>query len=48
VLAQPIVFALILDRIPSVSAGRQTADRIGVALASYPQLPRLIDIEPRP
>jgi D-alanyl-D-alanine carboxypeptidase/D-alanyl-D-alanine-endopeptidase (penicillin-binding protein 4) len=47
VLGQPIVFALIFDKLTSQAAGRAVADRIGVALASYPQLPSLTEIGPR-
>ena len=45
-LGQPIVFALIIDGVSSDKAGRAIADQVGVALAAYPVLPRLAEIEP--
>jgi D-alanyl-D-alanine carboxypeptidase/D-alanyl-D-alanine-endopeptidase (penicillin-binding protein 4) len=48
VLGEPIVFSLILNQIPSEAAGRAVGDQVGVALAAYPKLPPLADIEPRP
>jgi D-alanyl-D-alanine carboxypeptidase/D-alanyl-D-alanine-endopeptidase (penicillin-binding protein 4) len=46
-LGQPIVFSLILDGVSSETAGRTVADRVGVALATYPAIPRLAEIEPQ-
>jgi serine-type D-Ala-D-Ala carboxypeptidase/endopeptidase (penicillin-binding protein 4) len=46
-LGQPIVFSLILNNITD-TAGDALADQVGVALASYPQLPKLSSIEPLP
>ena len=46
-LGQPIVFSLILNNVAD-TAGDALADQIGVALASYPQLPKLSSIEPLP
>ena len=46
VLGQPIVFASILDGAPSTDLGRAIGDEIGIALATYPQLPSLAAIEP--
>jgi D-alanyl-D-alanine carboxypeptidase/D-alanyl-D-alanine-endopeptidase (penicillin-binding protein 4) len=48
VLGQPIVFSLIVNGVPSDTAGPAIGDRIGAALAAYPQLPPLAEIEPRP
>jgi D-alanyl-D-alanine carboxypeptidase/D-alanyl-D-alanine-endopeptidase (penicillin-binding protein 4) len=48
VLGQPIVFSLILDGVSSDQAGQAVADQVGVALATYPVLPRLPEIEPSP
>jgi D-alanyl-D-alanine carboxypeptidase/D-alanyl-D-alanine-endopeptidase (penicillin-binding protein 4) len=47
-LGQPIVFSLILNRVPSQAAAEAVADQIAVALAAYPRLPPLAQIEPRP
>ncbi|HEY3810320.1 MAG TPA: D-alanyl-D-alanine carboxypeptidase [Acidimicrobiales bacterium] len=47
VLGQPLVFTLVLDGVPTLGAGRAVADQIGVALATYPQLPKPAEIEPR-
>lgn len=47
VLGQPIVFSLIFNGVPSLNAARALADQIGVALATYPRLPPIADIEPR-
>jgi D-alanyl-D-alanine carboxypeptidase/D-alanyl-D-alanine-endopeptidase (penicillin-binding protein 4) len=46
VLGQPIVFSLILNGVPSDNVGRAVADQVGVALATYPLVPRLAEIEP--
>jgi D-alanyl-D-alanine carboxypeptidase/D-alanyl-D-alanine-endopeptidase (penicillin-binding protein 4) len=46
-LGQPIVFSLILNNVTD-QTGAALGDQIGVALASYPQLPKLADIEPLP
>jgi D-alanyl-D-alanine carboxypeptidase/D-alanyl-D-alanine-endopeptidase (penicillin-binding protein 4) len=46
VLGQPLVFALVLDGVPTLAAGRAVADQIGVALATYPQVPKPAEIEP--
>jgi D-alanyl-D-alanine carboxypeptidase/D-alanyl-D-alanine-endopeptidase (penicillin-binding protein 4) len=48
VLGAPLVFSLIFDRAPNLTAVRSVADQIGVTLATYPQLPPLADFEPRP
>jgi D-alanyl-D-alanine carboxypeptidase/D-alanyl-D-alanine-endopeptidase (penicillin-binding protein 4) len=47
VLGQPIVFALVLNGVSSDDAGRAIADQVGVALAVYPHIPPLAQIEPR-
>jgi D-alanyl-D-alanine carboxypeptidase/D-alanyl-D-alanine-endopeptidase (penicillin-binding protein 4) len=47
-LGEPIVFSLIFNRVPNQAAAQAAADRVGVALATYPKLPPLADIEPRP
>jgi D-alanyl-D-alanine carboxypeptidase/D-alanyl-D-alanine-endopeptidase (penicillin-binding protein 4) len=47
VLGQPIVFSLIVNGLPSDAAGRAIGDQIGAALAAYPHLPPLAEIEPR-
>jgi D-alanyl-D-alanine carboxypeptidase/D-alanyl-D-alanine-endopeptidase (penicillin-binding protein 4) len=47
VLGQPVVFSLIFNQVPSMTAGRAVADQVGVALATYPRLPPVADIEPR-
>jgi D-alanyl-D-alanine carboxypeptidase/D-alanyl-D-alanine-endopeptidase (penicillin-binding protein 4) len=46
VLGQPIVFSLIVNGVPSDTIGPTIGDRVGVALAGYPQLPALARIEP--
>jgi D-alanyl-D-alanine carboxypeptidase/D-alanyl-D-alanine-endopeptidase (penicillin-binding protein 4) len=48
VLGQPIVFSLVLNGVSSDGAGRAVADQVGVALAVYPHIPALAQIEPRP
>jgi D-alanyl-D-alanine carboxypeptidase/D-alanyl-D-alanine-endopeptidase (penicillin-binding protein 4) len=47
-LGQPLVFANLLNGISSEDLGRQIGDQIGVALATYPQLPTLSSVEPLP
>jgi D-alanyl-D-alanine carboxypeptidase/D-alanyl-D-alanine-endopeptidase (penicillin-binding protein 4) len=47
VLGQPLVFSLILNGVSSDNAGRTIADQVGVALAVYPHIPALAQIEPR-
>jgi D-alanyl-D-alanine carboxypeptidase/D-alanyl-D-alanine-endopeptidase (penicillin-binding protein 4) len=47
VLGQPIVFALVLNGVSSDDAGRTLADQVGEALAAYPHIPPLAQIEPR-
>jgi D-alanyl-D-alanine carboxypeptidase/D-alanyl-D-alanine-endopeptidase (penicillin-binding protein 4) len=48
VLGDPIVFSLIFNQVPNQPAAAAVADQVGVALSTYPQLPPLADIEPRP
>ncbi len=48
VLGNPIVFSLIFNQVPNQVAAQTVADQVGVALATYPKLPPLADIEPRP
>jgi D-alanyl-D-alanine carboxypeptidase/D-alanyl-D-alanine-endopeptidase (penicillin-binding protein 4) len=47
VLGQPMVFSLILNGVSSDDAGRAVTDQVGVALAVYPHIPTLAQIEPR-
>jgi D-alanyl-D-alanine carboxypeptidase/D-alanyl-D-alanine-endopeptidase (penicillin-binding protein 4) len=46
-LGQPVVFALVLNGVSSENAGRAAADRVGLALALYPQIPPLAALGPR-
>jgi D-alanyl-D-alanine carboxypeptidase/D-alanyl-D-alanine-endopeptidase (penicillin-binding protein 4) len=45
-LGEPIVFSLILNGVPGDSTGPAIGDQVGAALAAYPRLPALADIEP--
>jgi len=45
VIGQPIVFSIILNNVTD-EAGIAIVDELGVALAGYPRLPHLADIEP--
>jgi D-alanyl-D-alanine carboxypeptidase/D-alanyl-D-alanine-endopeptidase (penicillin-binding protein 4) len=47
VLGQPIIFSLIVNGLSSDKSGRAIGDQIGAALAAYPHLPPLAEIEPR-
>jgi D-alanyl-D-alanine carboxypeptidase/D-alanyl-D-alanine-endopeptidase (penicillin-binding protein 4) len=47
-LGQPIVFSLIMNGVPSDTTGPAIGNQIGVALAGYPRLPPIAQIEPRP
>ncbi len=47
VLGQPLVFSLIFNQVASMTAARAVADQVGVALATYPRLPPIADLEPR-
>jgi D-alanyl-D-alanine carboxypeptidase/D-alanyl-D-alanine-endopeptidase (penicillin-binding protein 4) len=37
-LGLPLVFSIVLDRVPTVTAGRQLVDRVGILLAGYPRI----------
>jgi D-alanyl-D-alanine carboxypeptidase/D-alanyl-D-alanine-endopeptidase (penicillin-binding protein 4) len=43
----PLIFALVANDLPRDEAGRVLADRIGVALASYPDAPDPSTLAPR-
>jgi D-alanyl-D-alanine carboxypeptidase/D-alanyl-D-alanine-endopeptidase (penicillin-binding protein 4) len=47
VLGQPVVFSLILNGVPSDTTGPAIGNQIGAALAAYPRIPPLTEIEPR-
>lgn len=47
VLDQPLVFSLVLDGVPTVTAGRQLADRVAITLTRYPQILPEARLEPR-
>jgi D-alanyl-D-alanine carboxypeptidase/D-alanyl-D-alanine-endopeptidase (penicillin-binding protein 4) len=47
VLGDPLVFAFVLNGVPTDAAGRQLADRVAVTLAHYPQIVPVAEVSPR-
>jgi D-alanyl-D-alanine carboxypeptidase/D-alanyl-D-alanine-endopeptidase (penicillin-binding protein 4) len=45
-LGEPLVFSLILNG-PADPVAQEVADKVGIALAAYPNLPPMKDLEPQ-